>query len=220
VNNTNFVSHSFEWQDFFVAAVTDKKYHGTYLEIGANDPKQFSNTYLLETQLGWRGVGVEKDKTFADLHLDQRTNACVCDDATTIDYDALLTKHNLGPHIDYLQLDIDPTDMTYRALTMIDFDKYSFSVITYEHDYYVNTEYNDQWRQKSRAWLRQHGYTMVVEDVIPPNQTLSHEDWWINEKHINSDTWKLFVGKNIYMHNDFTVMDQRYRKLFENILEL
>ena len=213
----NFKSYSKEWQDFFVATVTDKKTNGTYLEIGAGWPVHASNTYLLETVLNWQGVGVEWDQELINDHLRERTNPCVCADATKIDYTKLLGQHNLGPHVDYLQLDIDPHD-TLLALKQINFEKCSFSIITYEHDYYADPENHDRLRHQSREFLKDRGYTIVITDVIPPNQSLSHEDWYINEKYMTSDTWKLFVGNNISMHNDSWLMDQRYYQLFKDHL--
>ena len=212
-NLANFsVANSQEWQDFFVAAVTDKKTNGTYLEIGASGPMQASNTYLLETELNWRGVGIELDQQLASEHKEQRKNPCICADATKINYSDLLEQYNLGPHIDYLQLDIEPPEQTFNALIQIDFKKYSFSVITYEHDYYTNPEYNNQWRQRSREFFENHGYTRVITDVIPPNQSLGHEDWYINEKYMPNNNWKEFIGEKIELHNP----DEKYTNLFNN----
>ena len=211
-------THSQEWQDFFIASVTDKKTNGTYLEIGASGPIQSSNTYLLETKLNWRGIAIELDQMLASQHKVQRKNPCICADATKINYSELLEQHNLGPHIDYLQLDIDPPDQTFDALTQIDFKKYSFSVITYEHDYYANPEYNNKWRQQSREFFENHGYTRVITDVIPPNESLGHEDWYINEKYMTNDIWRSFIGSNVYMHNDSSLMDQHYYQLFNKYL--
>src|SRR5215210_2118878 len=45
-----------EWlvRDFF----NDRR-NGTFLDVGANDYKKYSNTYFLETALGWSGVAIE-----------------------------------------------------------------------------------------------------------------------------------------------------------------
>ena len=52
-------SHSQFGQDLFVAFATGKKYNGTFLEIGSNDPIIHNNTYLLASEYNWRGVMVE-----------------------------------------------------------------------------------------------------------------------------------------------------------------
>ena len=50
-----------EWiiRDFF----KDKR-DGTFVDVGANDYRHFSNTYYLETTLGWSGVAVEPLREF------------------------------------------------------------------------------------------------------------------------------------------------------------
>ena len=45
---------------------------GFFVEVGANDPKQWSQTFHLE-QLGWRGILVEPQPHLADLARQQRT---------------------------------------------------------------------------------------------------------------------------------------------------
>lgn len=54
-----------EWivRDFF----KDKR-GGTFVDVGANDYKRFSNTYYLETVLGWSGVAVEPQVKFAEQY--------------------------------------------------------------------------------------------------------------------------------------------------------
>ena len=48
--------HSEEWivRDFF-----EDKRDGFFVDVGANDYRMFSNTYYLETALGWSGIAVE-----------------------------------------------------------------------------------------------------------------------------------------------------------------
>jgi len=53
--------HLEEWviRDFF----NDRR-NGTFVDVGANDYRMFSNTYYLETQLGWSGLAVEPQRQF------------------------------------------------------------------------------------------------------------------------------------------------------------
>lgn len=53
--------HEEEWiiRDFF----KDKR-AGVFVDVGANDYKRFSNTFYLETMLGWSGVAVEPLREF------------------------------------------------------------------------------------------------------------------------------------------------------------
>ena len=55
--------HGEEWivRDFFKG-----KRDGIFIDIGANDYRRFSNTYYLETELGWSGVAIEPQTKFAE----------------------------------------------------------------------------------------------------------------------------------------------------------
>ena len=46
-------------QDFFALAANKFKTEGTFLEFGAYDGVNFSNTYLLEKRFGWTGVLID-----------------------------------------------------------------------------------------------------------------------------------------------------------------
>ena len=55
--------HAEEWivRDFFGNARD-----GVFVDVGANDHQRFSNTYYLETALGWSGVAIEPQIKFAE----------------------------------------------------------------------------------------------------------------------------------------------------------
>ena len=48
-------------QDMFVLSMLDGKKNGVYVEIGADQPRVISNTYLLENNFDWSGVSFELD---------------------------------------------------------------------------------------------------------------------------------------------------------------
>ena len=52
-------SQARENQDRFILSVLDSKRDGTYVEVGGYLPVDWSNTFLLELQFGWRGVSLE-----------------------------------------------------------------------------------------------------------------------------------------------------------------
>jgi FkbM family methyltransferase len=58
-----------EWiiRDFF----KDRR-GGTFLDVGANDYKYDSNTYYLETSLGWHGVAIDAQPEFAEGYRQHR----------------------------------------------------------------------------------------------------------------------------------------------------
>ena len=121
-----------------------------------------------------------------------RSNPVVGGDATTQDFTAVSKKYRLGAVIDYLQVDVDPYWNTLKCLKNIDFDRYKFATITYEHDQWCG---GDEARRESREILESHGYTRVVSDLC--DGSLSYEDWYVMEDLMPSDTWKQFVRSNV-----------------------
>ena len=148
-------SNSRENQDLFILSVLDKKAEGTYVEIGSAWPIKDNNTYLLESEFYWQGISFDSDANFSNEFNSVRQNQCVLADATELDYSSIFEECGLGTHIDYLQLDIDPPHNTFKALNKIDFNKYSFSVITYEHDFSSGGHLE---RIESRKILESYGY--------------------------------------------------------------
>lgn len=201
------ISNSREHQDFFVLAMTSKKKNGSYVEVGGSYPIQFNNTYLLEHQYDWRGVSIEWDQTIVNQWSSVRKNPCLCKDATSINYNELFQQYNLGPHIDYLQLDVDPSAITLQVLKLIDFSKFSFSIITYEHDWYQG---GAKERDESRAILESRGYVRVVSDVM--HSGLKFEDWYVHPQHIPKIIWEEYVGESVNI--DFRHCDTKYLELF------
>jgi len=164
-------------QDIFVLSMTDGKRNGTYLEIGSCFPFDGNNTALLEKNFGWSGVGVELQKTHVDDYTKHRTNPVVHANALEVNYHEILEKLAVDNVIDYLQVDLEPPEVTYEALTKIPFDNYKFRVITFEHDYYADV--TKSMRTKSRQLLLSKGYELVVSDVSW-NGEHSFEDWWVH----------------------------------------
>ena len=203
-----------ENQDRFVLAVLDSKQGGTYLEIGSSEPVANNNTYTLETYYGWRGVGVEIEPHFVNQYRQQRTNPCVCEDATKIDYRRLLADYRLGPIVDYLQLDVDPAATTFKTLQLIPFDTTRFRVITYEHDYWQGGE---QERLASRQLLMSLGYQLVIADVL--HRDLSFEDWYIHPELVEESRWRCFAASNQPM-DPASIDNTMNNRLIEMIKEI
>jgi hypothetical protein len=162
-------------QDMFVLCMLDGKRGGSYLEIGAHEPVFISNTYLLESAFGWKGVGIELDAGMVGRHRERRRNPCHREDARTADYDRLLKSAGLSSVIDYLSIDVDPPAVTLAALKRIPHELYRFRVITFEHDYTAGGALE---RMESRAYLGSLGYRLVVSDVSWKDWIV--EDWWVH----------------------------------------
>jgi FkbM family methyltransferase len=61
------------YQDVFVLSVLDRLTGGYFVEVGAANGVQFSNTHLLEKQYGWTGILVEPAKCWHDHILANRS---------------------------------------------------------------------------------------------------------------------------------------------------
>jgi hypothetical protein len=168
-------NYSQSFQDLFVLAALNGKTKGTYLEIGAQEPFYQNNTALLETEFEWNGISIEIDSKLCEMFSQQRKNKILCEDATKINYSHLLKEFNQGNIIDYLQLDCEPSRVTFEILLMIPFDEYQFRLITYEHDHYVDM--TNSYRDKSRKYLQMMGYELLVSNVSL-NDCSPFEDWW------------------------------------------
>ena len=176
------------FQDMFILAVLNGKKNGTYLEIGAQQPFYQSNTALLETKFGWKGVSIEIKEDLCKMFEEQRNNTILCKDATEVDYSKLLKEYNTNV-IDYLQVDIEPSKTTFEALLAIPFDDYKFAIVTYEHDHYVDM--TNSYRSKSRRYMELMGYKLVVANV-GGNDFCPFEDWWVHPDLVDQETIERF----------------------------
>jgi SAM-dependent methyltransferase len=170
-------NYSESYQDMFVLAANNGKNFGKYVEIGAGNAHYGNNTYLLEKNFGWTGVSFDIQEDFVSAYNNERSNPCIHADATQVDYKKIFKDQKFNNTIDYLQIDCDPPEISYKALLQIPFDEYKFSVITFEHDAYANRQSNI--RDLSREYLKSKGYVLVVDNIAPDNYR-AYEDWYIH----------------------------------------
>ena len=185
-------NYSQVYQDMFALFMHNGKQNGTYLEIGSGDPFWLNNTYLLESQFNWKGIGIEYNQDLCNEHSKHRKNPVLCMDAHQVDFKNLLDTNFVSKEIDYLQLDCEPSESTYRVLESLPLDEYKFAVITYEHDYYVDI--SRTYRDKSREYLKSKGYELVIANVSPTSWS-SFEDWWVHPDLVSKD--RIDAIKNI-----------------------
>lgn len=174
-------------QESLVLSLLSEKNNGHYLEIGAWDFKESSNTYLLETKYNWTGIAVEISKKYAKKYNKKRKNQCINDDALKLDYAEILKANEFPKVIDYLQLDIDPAINTFNCLLRIPFEEYQFRVITFEHDLYVDSR-NSIYQKIGKQHLESFGYIRIAKNVS--YNGLAFEDWYINPNLINEELVK------------------------------
>ena len=169
-------------QDIIAYFCLKNKKNGFYIDIGAYDGINLSNTYIFE-KLGWDGFCVEASpKTFEALKKNRKCdlyNYDVCSknigktsflisradglnvleyhnttehkkrieresdnnmeyiEVDTITFEELMSNYKNINHIDFMSLDIEGGELD--VLRSIDFDKYSFGLITVEY----NENYNE-----------------------------------------------------------------------------
>ena len=157
--------YSQEKQDEFVLNMMNGKV-GEYLEVGASHPIDINNTFLLE-QNGWTGLSIDIDDSCKNIWLEKRKNPLIIADALTFDYPQ-------KERIDYLQIDVDPSETSFKALLQVLKSKTRFSIITYETDAYADNTYV----QPSRQLLQSEGYKLIKADVMCGFGPF--EDWYID----------------------------------------
>jgi len=176
-------NYSEAYQDIFVLTMLNGKKNGTYLELGAGNSFYGSNTALLERDFNWKGISFDLDEGFVESHTRERKNPCLLKDGTCVNYDSLLSVMEFPTEIDYLQMDCDPPDVTYKILLSIPFEKYKFATITYEHDYYCDP--TKSYQEKSKKYLESFGYIRIFNNVSPDNDR-PYEDWWVHPDLVDS----------------------------------
>lgn len=190
-------------QDKWVVELLNFKKKGFFLDIGAYDGVQTSNTYTLEQELGWDGICIEANPQVFRSLSEARSSICVntvlldykgeCQFGTseinqapftTLPCDTLtnvLEENNCPLEIDYLSIDIEGCE--YDVLKEFDFDKYAVTCMTVEHNLYLDGDFN-----KNRIFelLSNKGFKRVVEDApcldkCPAWYMKPYEDWYVSK---------------------------------------
>ena len=105
-------------QDFFVLQEVGVKRHGFFVEVGACDGLKFSNTFLLEKDLGWKGILVEPAIVFWKDLKQNRTCAldsrCVWKRSGQTVHFIETTEPELSTIAEFLELDGAPREEAER----------------------------------------------------------------------------------------------------------
>ena len=205
-------------QDVFALYGLNWKRNGYFVEFGATNGFDLSNTYLLEKDFGWDGILAEPAKVWheelkvnrsASLDFDcvwnksgEIVNFTVAQDAeystissftdkdahasarnkgetfpvATISLNDLLKKHKAPFIIDYLSIDTEGSEL--EILEAFDFNQYTISVITCEHNF-------SSQRAKIYKLLSSHGFIRVFEGFS------RWDDWYIHPKNIATSNPRL-----------------------------
>ena len=196
-------------QDIFVLCETEFERGDYFVEFGAANGVEYSNTFLLESEYQWTGILCEPAKAWhedlirnrpnsildfscvwtesshllqfyetnlhelstiekywdSDLHQKDRSHNKVYE-VETISLNDLLSKHNAPNTIGYLSIDTEGSE--YDILRVLDFEKYSFKVISIEHNYRPQ-------REMIQKLLTNNGYTRKFMSLS------KFDDWYVKE---------------------------------------
>lgn len=170
-------------QDSWIIGLFPGNTSGYFVEVGAHDGIEFSNTLALE-RLGWDGICIEPSTVSFDKLKQSRRCVCVnkavCNSKRTIwlaekgvyssisniceasrteqagdVLTSILDEHGAPHIIDYLSIDTEGAEV--EVLEGIDFKRYNFRAMTVEHNY------NHDHRMRIRNILGMNGYSLARE---------------------------------------------------------
>ena len=198
-------NYSQAYQDIFVLMVLNGKKNGNFIEIGAMDGIEISNTYLLEKQFDWNGISIDINNIRKSFDKYDRKSNLVIQNALEINYKDLFIKNNMPQNIDYLQLDIEPPENTLECLKKIPFSDYTFSVITYETEAYYSS---NRIKEESRHILKSQGYLLLAGDVCNHGND-PFEDWYVHPSIVNQTTISKFKNlENCHLTPDKILLNE------------
>lgn len=179
-------------QDQFADVALGNSKTGFFVDVGAACTyfPTGSNSYCFEER-GWTGIAIDGDQDPA------RRNKRGCVSLTRmvgngegkIPLGELLAENNCPVIVDYLSIDLDGDD--FDAIKSFVESGFTFKVLTFEHDLYSQRPGSERTKWDTLAFLSQHGYIRVVDNV-GDRATLASvhtgnafEDWYINPKYVD-----------------------------------
>lgn len=192
-------------QDKWVCEFFKYKKDGFFIEIGAYDGIQTSNTYSLEKYLNWNGICIEPElSVFSKLsknRISKNYNVAITsydgyckfknDKIDIFGYsikcnklNTLLENTNCPKEIDYISIDIEGEE--YNVLQCFDFNVWDIKLITIEHNLYLN---GPEQKNKLYELLTRNNFIRDVDNALcldpdPRYYGKPYEDWYINKKYL------------------------------------
>jgi len=193
-------------QDKWVCEFFNYKKNGYFLDLGAYDGIELSNTYYLEKELNWSGICVEASKIIFEKLKLQRI--CIClnnaiynknimvnfissgmggrisnnnytESVQAVTIKDILKKNNSPKIIDYISLDIEGDE--YEALLGFPFTDYEAILWTIEHNLY-NGVIQRILKANIFNIMCKNGYEIFKENV-GTSSLYPMEDWYVNKKY-------------------------------------
>jgi len=188
-------------QDEWINKIFNGKRYGYYVDIGAYDGLESSNTAYFEKDLDWDGICVEANPSYYSRltanRASQNVFAAVSNYNGVIKFgndsisengvevpcktlNTILEECNAPAFIDYLSIDVEGHEPT--ILEAFDFDRWRFGAMTVEHNLYC---WGDANKVRLHELLTSKGYIRVVEDAPcldtnPMYYQQPYEDWYVN----------------------------------------
>jgi FkbM family methyltransferase len=190
-------------QDKWVTEFYQNKKNGFFVEVGAYDGIQTSNTFFFEESLGWDGVCIEANpNVFNSLVKNRKSinlNYAVTDyegecffsndrisntgsKVKCLPLEKILKENDCPRKIDYLSMDIEGYE--YIVLKDFNFDEFEIGVMTIEHNLYCD---GNERKDLIYNLLTSKGFTRVVDNAVcldknPLYYNKPYEDWYVNNK--------------------------------------
>jgi len=192
-------------QDKWVCEILEYKKNGFFIDIGAYDGIQTSNSYSLEKFLDWKGICVEANKEiFEKLKINRKNiniNAAVSSYNGVCGFggdrinnsnnlvncftlEKILTDNNSPKEIDYLSIDVEGHE--YTIFNSFNFKNWDIKLMTVEHNLYCD---GDDKKNKLFELLTLNGFVRVVENALcldtnPAYFNKPYEDWYVNNDYL------------------------------------
>ena len=192
-------------QDKWVVEFFNHKRNGYFVDVGAYDGVEGSNTFYLEKVLGWTGICVET--FFSHFNIMTTARSCILENiaiwskpttlffqpnnhtarenqpgipSRAITLKQLFEKHNTPKIIDYINLDIEGGE--YDALLGFPFDTHIGITWTIEHNMCVSKK--PDYKNKIKKIMLEHDYVIAHENVGCKNSNFQPmEDWFCHKDY-------------------------------------
>jgi FkbM family methyltransferase len=166
--NTFLLEDSFSWKGILAEPAKiwseDLKLNRPNANIELNCVWSDSNSELIFNETpDAPGLSTVYEYRNSDLHHNSRKQSKRYK-VKTISLNDLLNKYNAPSHINYLSIDTEGSE--FKILNSLNWDKYSFDVITCEHNY-------SSQREEVFKLLTTKGYKRIFESLS------QYEDWYV-----------------------------------------
>ena len=175
------------WHAFGPRAASSDRAPFTYVDVGANEPWHYSVTAALY-ELGWRGLLVEADPTFAQLLRDARPEDSVVEAAAAAEEGALTFYRVPGTGLGTLDareaevaqsrgFEVESVSVPARPLDSLVSEFQTTSHVSDVHVMTIDVEGAESQVLSGMAFTSIRPWVLCIEAVDPGSSIPSHEKW-------------------------------------------